>query len=210
MVRNTFEANIHYEDINGNINHSIPNHPSPIYVDFSTFHTFAVHWTPEKLDFYLDGNLFVSSNLYASELIAMPLIIDVNFPLHTMCQLLDPVNTQLPHNYEIDYVRVYQLKYDCNGDYQICNSITDLNNYEDVTIGGTGCNPKVSAGKTLNITANSVNIESNFTVDGQMNYNYKPCYQSIHTFPFKTKSALISQPAPGSFYKRLNSKYHEY
>jgi len=209
----TFGSAIHYEDINGNVSHGIPNNVPPIYVDFSTFHTFSALWTPQKIDFYLDGNLYISSNLHVQDLLDMPLIIDINFPLHTMCQLLDPVNTQLPHNYEIDYVRVYQLKSNCNTDYSICN-FNNINyaHYRNISVGGNGCNVTVPNGQNLHLIASGdLNIISNFTVELGAGFSYDiiPCFQSIHTFPSKLKSATSPQPAPESFYKRLNSIYHE-
>ena len=208
----TFGSAIHYEDINGNISHGIPNNVPPIYVDFSSFHIFSALWTPQKIEFFLDGNLYVSTNLHVQDLLNMPLIIDVNFPLHTMCQLLDPANTQLPYNYEIDYIRVYQLKSNCNTDYNIC-SYNNINyaHYKSISIGGSGCNVVVPSGQKLNlISSEGVNIISNFTVElgGEFSFDVLPCFQSIHTIP-TTKSATPPQPAPESFYKRLNSIYHE-
>jgi len=108
----TFGSSVHYEDVNGNKSHGIPESDNvpPIFVDFSDFHTFSLLWTPHKMKFYLDGKEYLSTNSHAKELIDMFLIIDVNVPIYTQCQLIDPENTLLPHNYEIDYVRVYQKK----------------------------------------------------------------------------------------------------
>jgi hypothetical protein len=209
----TFGSSIHYEDVYGNISHGIPNNVPPIYVDFYTFHTFSALWTPQKIDFFLDGNLYISTNIHVEDLLDMPLIIDVNFPLHTMCQLLDSVNTQLPHNYEIDYVRVYQLKSNCNTDYSIC-SYNNINyaHYKTISIGGNGCNVVVPSGQKLNlISSEGITIISNFTIEegGEFSLEILPCFQSIHTFPSTTKSELYPQQAPESFYKRLNPIYHE-
>jgi len=101
---------IHFENADGDTLHGLKNHPDYIVVDDSEFHTYAAHWTPRKITFYFDGKAFVKTRKFADEMVSMPLIIDVNVPLHTMCQLIDTSHTQLPHHYEIDYVRVYQLK----------------------------------------------------------------------------------------------------
>ncbi len=109
---NHFISNVHYIAESGEEHHGLKNHPDYIVVDDSEFHTYAVHWTPRKIKFYFDDELFVKTRKYADNMVSMPLIIDVNVPLHTMCQLIDTVHTHLPHQYEIDYVRVYQLKED--------------------------------------------------------------------------------------------------
>lgn len=209
----TFGSSVHYEDINGNILHGIPNNVPPIYVDFASFHTFSALWTPQKIDFFLDGVLFVSTNLQVQNLLDMPMIIDVNFPLHTMCQLLDPINSQLPHNYEIESVRVYQLKSNCNSDYNICNyNNIDYGHYKSISIGGNGCNVVVPNGQKLNlISSEGLNIISNFSVElgAEFSFNSLPCFESIHTMPSLNKSGLYPQPAPESFYKRLMPMYHE-
>lgn len=209
---NKFGSAIHYEDAHGDTLHGIPDHPPLITVGDSKYHKYAVHWEPHELKFYFDDQLYLTTRLYADDLVAMPMIIDVNFPLHTMCQLLNS-NTQLPHQYVIDYVKVYQLKYDCNGDYHICNNTgTDLIDYEDVSIGGAGCNPKVTSGNTLDISSNSISVDGSVTIEvgGQLNYSYSPCYESFHIMPTTAKSATIPTSAPESYYKRLNQKYHEY
>lgn len=209
---NKFGSSIHYEDIYGNALHGVPDYPDLITVSDTLFHKYAVYWDPYVLKFYFDDQLYASATFDASVFIPMPLIIDVNFPLHTMCQLIDPVNTQLPHNYEIDYVKVYQLKSDCTVDYTICtNNNINYEHYKSISIGGTGCNVIVANGHKMNlISSDGINIFSNFTVDlgGEFSLDVLPCFQSVHNFP-TAKSANLPQPAPASFYKRLNSIYHE-
>lgn len=106
-LTNECGANLHYEDKNGKRFHNIRNSPV-LKPDFTSFHTFSALWTPSKIQFFVDNQLYLTTRRHTSDLIAMPLIINVNFPLLTMCQPIDIENTQLPHNYEIDYVRVYQ------------------------------------------------------------------------------------------------------
>ena len=116
---NAFGSSIHYEDAHGDTIHGIPDHPANIIVEDSQFHKYALHWKPHIIHFYFDDQLYLSTRYFTGKLIEMPMIIDVNFPLHTMCQLMDSVNTHLPHYYEIDYVRVYKKAY--YGDYQLFN-----------------------------------------------------------------------------------------
>lgn len=104
---NECAANLHYEDRHGTQFHNIKSSPT-LKPDFTTFHTFSALWTPQKIEFFIDDSLYLTTRRYVRNLTAMPLIINLNFPLHTMCQTIDTENTQLPHYYEIDYVRVYQ------------------------------------------------------------------------------------------------------
>ena len=138
-------------------------------------------------------------------------VVDVNLPLHTMCQLVDTVYTQFPHYFEIDYVKVYQLKSDCENNYSICNynNIT-YKHYNTITIGGEKCNVTVPKGETLFLTySDKLNILSNFTLQkgAEILFERVPCFESVHLFP--NKSDTIPQPAPNAFYKRSNPIYHE-
>jgi len=212
-VLNNFTSNVHIEDIYGDTIHGIPNHPSPILVDFNTYHTFAALWTPLKIEFFLDNVLYATANKSVDKLIEMPLIIDVNLPLVSYCQLIDTNNTQFPHNYDIDYVRVYQLKSDCTNDYSIC-SFDNINyaHYKSISIGGNNCNIVVPNGKNIHlITSESVNIPSNLKVELGASFSHEiiPCFQSIHNFPTRSNSNSYLQPPPKSFSKRLNPIYHE-
>jgi hypothetical protein len=105
---NAFGSSIHYENSQGDTLHGIPDHPPLIEVNDSQFHTYAVHWKPNVIHFYFDNEIYLSTWMIESKLVEMPMIIDVNLPLHTLCQLVDKVSTKLPHHYEIDYVRVYE------------------------------------------------------------------------------------------------------
>lgn len=205
-----FAYNIHYEDIYGDTVHGIE---SPVItVDFSVFHTFAINWTSEKIDFYFDDILYHSVDTACiPNLDTMPMIVDVNLPLHTMCQLVDTVYTQFPHYFEIDYVKVYQLKSDCENNYSICNynNIT-YKHYNTITIGGEKCNVTVPKGETLFLTySDKLNILSNFTLEkgAEILFERAPCFESVHVFP--SKGDTIPQPAPNAFYKRSNPIYHE-
>jgi len=205
-----FAANIHYDDIYGDTLHCIDS--PEIMVDFTQFHTFAINWTSEKIDFYLDDSLYHSVDTACiANLDTMPMIIDVNLPLHTMCQLVDTVYTQFPHFFEIDYVKVYQLKPDCENNYSICNynNIT-YKHYNTITIGSEKCNVTVPKGETLFLTySDKLNILSNFTLQkgAEILFERVPCFESVHIF--SNKGDTIPQPAPNAFYKRSNPIYHE-
>ncbi len=78
-------------------------------INFSgSFHTFGLAWYPNKLEYYYDDQLvYVSADRYFyDDYGAMPMIVDMN--VFTYGWQAD-ANTQLPYNYEVDYVRAYAL-----------------------------------------------------------------------------------------------------
>ena len=204
---NEFTAAIHYED-QYDTTHGVPTNPGRIPVDFIDFHIFAMNWTPEKVAFYLDDSLFHTAFAHASEFIPMPIYIDVNFPLHTLCQLIDTLHTQLPHYFEIDYVRVYQLKYDCNSNYLICDyNDIDYKHYNTIYVGNTNCAVTVPQNKKLYLIYNDrIKLSPNFILEdgAEIYFERIPCFESV-----KIKNNFeIPAPAPPSFYQRQNPIYH--
>lgn len=164
---NTFGSAIHYEDSQGNKQHGIPEHQPLRTVDDSKFHTYAVHWEPHAMKFYFDDQLYLTTTQYTSALIAMPMIIDVNFPLHTMCQLLTD-KTQLPHYYEIDFVRVYQLDLSSCNEYPENRTIAERNAEQNI--------------QEQNNT-DSFYADQNRDSSIRFQSNGEPCYQSTHRRP---------------------------
>ncbi len=80
----------------------------------TTWHKAAAWWTDEFIKFYLDDSLYYTvqglKEISIEKLAEMNLIIDVNAPVSGRCNNFDELNTQFPYVYEIDYVRVYQLR----------------------------------------------------------------------------------------------------
>lgn len=205
-----FGSAIHYKDTTGVVTHGIIGSPGLIEVDFSDFHTFSINWSPEKIDFYLDDSLYVSSYEHSSDFIPMPIIIDVNLPLFTRCEFIDTTYTQLPHYYEIDYVRVYQLKSDCNSNYLICDyNDIDYKHYNTIYVGNTNCAVTVPQNKKLYLIYNDrIKLSPNFILEdgAEIYFERIPCFESI-----KIKNNFeIPAPAPPSFYERLKPIYHAY
>lgn len=207
---NGYASNIHLENIYGDTIHGIE---SPfLLIDFSQFHTFAINWTPEKIDFYIDDSIYHSFTDHVADLDTMPMIIDVNLPLHTMCQFVDSIYTQFPHYFEIDYVKVFQLKSDCNSNYDICNYNNIVyKHYNTINIGGINCNFTIPQNDSLYLTySNKINIHSNFILQqgAKLIFEQYPCFESVHVFPGKYDD--LPHPAPKSFFKRNQAKYHRY
>lgn len=112
------------------------------------WHTAACNWTPNKLEFYLDGNLVRTANeSWINDMGSMRIIIDINAPSapHGLTFYpLDTATAQLPYIYYIDYVRVWQLQQDCATDIAFCNTaptvLNDDDTYQSITLGASGCN----------------------------------------------------------------------
>lgn len=174
-----FVPNVHFESGNDTM-HSLLSKPE-IKVDFSTFHTFSLLWTPRELRFYFDGDLITSTTRYADRLVAMPIIVDVNLPAMNYCYL-PPSNAQFPHTYEIDYVKVYQKINNCNKSYILCDETSSvLSNYEEVTV-NENCSPIISTDQTIDISSFKVSIDGNVKIEpgGTIKYNQIDCFDSEH------------------------------
>jgi hypothetical protein len=113
-----------------------------------TWHTVGCEWTPDYTDFYYDSNdtvrrysntvLPIIDNLYN-----MWIIVDIGIPPSNYC-IHDSANTTWPFDYDIDYVKVYQINQDANCTTTSGNfSSFTTNNYtsklfRDLTVGGSG------------------------------------------------------------------------
>lgn len=105
------------------------------------YKTFALNWTPDKMEFYMDGVLLRTNTQKCDSLISMPIYIDMNIDQNQFCERVDTVNTVLPYNVEVDYIKVYQLKTDCNTAKTYCNNIAthDYKTYQSITLDGGTC-----------------------------------------------------------------------
>jgi len=107
------------------------------------WHIVGCEWTPEYLDFYYDSQdtlqRFTDNKIKVSKLNPMPLIIDNYTPAFQYCIPFDTLLTTVPFNYDVDYIKVYQIKQDCST--KIFNGVSSSNYpsvlYKDVTLNGT-------------------------------------------------------------------------
>lgn len=198
----TFCPNIHYR-----LNDSAPYyHWSPglnIYVNFNTAHTFAAHWLPQKLNILLDNSLVASTTVNTANLQAMPMIVDVNVPASNYCQFID-ATTQFPHNYDVYWVKVYQLKNRCTLDNQICSLASALyGQFRNIQIGGDGCSISVSSGQNIHLVAtNSITIDKNVTIGLGATFVAETFPEVVSEHDIPLKSANIPSPPPAGFYNR--------
>lgn len=159
------------------------NHlPSP---DFTQFHTFACHWTPGFIKYYLDGNEIHRSFFYPDEMIPMRMVVDVN--VFTSDKDTIDFSTLLPYHYDIDYVRVYKLNGvgHCTQDYAQCSpALLQPAVYRSVTLGGGNCVYSQPVGTSKYIwAANSITLYGDYTVPvgADLVLDNSPCYeQEVH------------------------------
>ncbi|UPT67787.1 MAG: glycoside hydrolase family 16 protein [Sphingobacteriales bacterium JAD_PAG50586_3] len=114
----------------------------------NTWHFSSVHWTPEKVDYYLDRKLIKTNyKQWAENLDPMQIILDINAPKggKDAIMLLDNPIIQYPYRYDIDYVRIYQPISNCGTiDKTYCTStypstLDGATVQKSITFGGTGC-----------------------------------------------------------------------
>ena len=122
---NFITNNVHFENCNSkcttcsNSTHYSSSHDrleEGIFSD-GQFHTIGAKWLPNSITFYIDGVATNSLNvniINPSRLVPMHIYVDINFPSDNFGQLIDEDNVELPHTYEVDYVKVWSLNDNCN------------------------------------------------------------------------------------------------
>jgi len=111
---NKHTCNVHYEDTWTSHWSLRTNSQFDFDVNFNSYHTFACEWTPNYINFYFDDKLVRSTNTqYVNDLIPMNICVDINVPASNFGKNFVS-NSLFPYTYEVDYVRMYSLKMDCN------------------------------------------------------------------------------------------------
>lgn len=142
--------------------YTLSDNESPL----TNFHTYAIEWFPNELISYFDGKVIgVVTN--DPKITDQYMNIDVNYALYKDVDVTD--NSQFPLEMKIDYVKVYNLKCDCERSVLISNT-TDMNNYshslkKNITIGNGTNIIKISNGNNISLRATeSVTINGDFEV----------------------------------------------
>lgn len=218
---NLYTNNAHYRNCDNSSCH-IQDGQAFGYISNNTWHTAAVNWTPSKIEFYLDGNKLREFpcnqlNYPPDSLVAMPMWVDINSPATNFCMAFDTINsngTSFPYIYEIDYVKVWQLKQACDTAKLYCNFVpTNYNSklYKSVTIGGTNCNSTISNQSNTSIYATDyILLNEGVSIDNQSNvlFNIEDCRDN--QFGVKSlKSLLLNNPnpPPPAFIERQKCHY---
>lgn len=115
------------------------------------YRKYAMEWDPGKFVMYFEGEPIwevrdpVHVPSYASETI-------LNFAIDGQVN----ANTVFPAYYDIDYIKIYQLKTDCNSNFTICNFNPNTYDYKvkkSISIGGSGCTSNISTNHTVALRA---------------------------------------------------------
>ena len=112
---NMYTSTVHYsEKVSGLIPSAHTEIVGNKLKNDTAWHTAAAWWTGEFVKFYLDDELFLSvqdrKEIPVEKLAEMYIILGIASPTNGRCNNFDPVYTQFPYVYEVDYVRVYQQK----------------------------------------------------------------------------------------------------
>lgn len=172
---NTITTNIHKVFPDNNIffeKHS----PSNFIWGNNNWHKYAIEWSPSKIIWYLDDCLirvFPNHGIIDSIriIIGIGLIPDVQ--LNT---------TSFPQKMNVDYVRVYNLKNDCNTMLNLCNynfGTHDNKVKKNIIIGNGNCLNTLNIGENVYLRASEgVLINGDFIVPigAELYIDVNPCY----------------------------------
>ncbi|MCT4664699.1 MAG: glycoside hydrolase family 16 protein [Flavobacteriales bacterium] len=148
-LSNLYTTNVHYRPI-GSASSHISKTGRHGYISSNEWHTAGMLWTSSEIEFYLDGvkirDFEQEISMPTDSLVPMPLWIDIYSPNRNFGIDFDTLSTNgtaFPYVYELDYVRVYQLKQACEISKQYCSvfdaSTYDEQLYKNIEFGGLGC-----------------------------------------------------------------------
>lgn len=151
------------------------------YVDFSDFHKFAVDWTPTYVRYFFDDQMVYQDNEFSSDLNPMHIILDINFTTYGE----EPtIHTLYPYDFEIDYVRVYKHTFfdplNCvSPSFNACDPSGIGVIYENINIGGGGCNIIVSNPITPIRATNSIVLDGgvSFNLGSELLIEIQECHE---------------------------------
>ncbi len=133
----------------------------PDYQD--VYHAYALEWSPSKIIWYVDG-VVVRNSLNPGIFDPVELIFNLGFTPWKMPN----ATTSFPSKMYIDYIRVYQLKYDANN--SINASFYDFSTYNNlvkksILVGNATSANSISAGSNVTLRATDfIQINGNFSI----------------------------------------------
>lgn len=176
---NTHPAPSDFSDISqGRVNPILPD-ASP---DLTHFHVFACEWLPDRVTWYVDGNVINEYTNYDS-IPHHEMTLKVNYAIDNYAV---PVQTNLPIWFDgdemtIDYIKVYQLKANCDTDVVISN-LQEFSNYQPSVKKSIRIEPssEFTAPTSTNIhmrAVESIVIDKGFTLPqgAQITLQTQPC-----------------------------------
>lgn len=173
-VLNEFTTNIHYQAISTSSH--LFDFNSQGSVTENVWHTAGVDWTSDHVHFYLDGQKIkeVTASIPFDSLVPMHIWIDVNAPTTGGCIDFDTtgtIQTYFPYIYEIDYVKVWQMKKDCDSIlvlHTLNPPVYTSMQYGAVEMGGLGTSHVAFTADNAAIIGSSyVLLDAGFSIDDQ-------------------------------------------
>lgn len=140
------------------------------------WHKYGVEWSPSKIIWYLDDNPI---RIFPNNGIVDPVRLILGVGLRPNVNLGSMV---FPYKMYTDYVKVYNLKQDCNINLNLCDYW--FPNYDNrvkqsITIGNGNCNNTVYPNQNIILRASDgITINGSFEVQsgGQIYMDVNPCY----------------------------------
>jgi beta-glucanase (GH16 family) len=136
---------------------------------FGNWNVYGVEWTPTYIIWYLNGEairITPNPGIYDPVRIILSFTLDEGY---VESLTTTQINSALPDQMYVDYVKVYQLQTDCSKELNICNSAFSLipnKVVKKVTIGNGVCPNVISNTQKVNIkVAEEVVINNDFTID---------------------------------------------
>ncbi|MFH2144218.1 MAG: glycoside hydrolase family 16 protein [Bacteroidota bacterium] len=138
-------------------NGSVSGENIKTHINSGNFHKFAAKWSPEKVDFYIDDqysqSLDLSGTGYSvSDILPQHIILDFGI----LYGDVPDATTVFPFDYQIDWVRLYQLNQRCDDDIEICSfdpSTFDFSLYKSINIGDGSCSLSLSSQNPIEMLA---------------------------------------------------------
>lgn len=125
-------------------------------------------WSPDQISFWIGDLHRGTSTVYTQKYLPQNLIINTNVPAANHGYEDVPETSVFPYEYEIDYVRVYQLEMDCTNDLNVCSfwfGGYDNGLKKSITIGDGGCGNVQPISSHLFLRATDfVELNGNFEV----------------------------------------------
>lgn len=152
--------------------------------NYGDWHTYAVEWTPSKIIWYLDdAPIRILPNHGVIDPVKTILNVSLKDEIINSLGVPSPF-TQFPRKMYVDYVKVYQLKNDCETSLNVCNynfSAHDNRVKNEIIIGNGTCTNSLQVGDNVYLrAAEGITINGDFTVPvgAELYIDANPCYQN--------------------------------
>ena len=159
--KNIVTTNIHYTYPD-----SVPNYEkeAPTNFDFTSWHTYAIEWSPSKIIWYIDG---IPSRLIPNHGIVDPVMIILNLAISP--DHLPPTTPSFTNYMYVDFVKVYKLNCDDSDISLTISNSTQMNNYNNsvkkqITIGNVSSTIKVEEESLTLRATDGIIINGDFEV----------------------------------------------